>query len=388
MYLRSLALALVLAGVGVGTASLSLAQVDISTRREVGNRPASVCREVVLSRKPGWTLSGGFTPDGSQLLIVDSLYSTILRYGNSGESLGPIREPVKALVADQMPVTGRPRGESFILEVTDGLMVMDSDLHPVAIKRVQSNSQEWRKSKSQEWRITGLWEWQPVGKSDILAFADIGEGPNPYDPRHAKTAFVRFPLENPGQLTILQDFPVIGTPNKGYYRSTYSSYITSLGETGYYLSMNDGLRLYRQEKGKIPEDISSTLPPGLRAPKLPDWDHPQQFVDMMKRIERASMPVGLWGWYDSLYLLYRAPQGEGTRWTLYNIDPTRKHPQSSADLPISANHVTVVPGPKSWAIIEKGPVRAYGAQSISRVLFIPAQLLKAPLRSAGMLCGK
>jgi hypothetical protein len=360
--------------------SASLAQTDLPSAK-AATKAAAECRDVVLARKPGWTLSGGFTPDGSQLLIVDSLYSTILRYGgSSGESLGPIEDPIKSRIAGQLPITGKPRGADFILEVTDGLMLMDKNLNPVGTRKIQPNS-----TNSNGWSVTGLWEWQPVGKTDIVAFVDIGHGPNPYDPKNAQTAFVRFPLQDPKQFKVLQMFDLSGTPNKGYFRSGYS-YITSLGETAYYLSMNQGLSLYKQEKGKAPVNVSGLLPKDLDSPRLPDWNYIHEYVDLMKGITEKAMPVGLFGWQDSLYILYRSPQEGRTRWTLYNIDPSQKLPVSSVDLPISADHVTVVPGPKNWAFVEKGPVFSFGAQDIPRILFIPSHLLVRPLRTGSRLC--
>jgi hypothetical protein len=364
--------------VGVCAYSALLAQTAFS---KVGNGTTTDCSEVTLTRKPGWTLSGSFTPDGSQLLIVDSLYNTILRYGSSGESLGPVGEPTKSMVADELPVTGKFRGEDFILEGTDGLMLFDKNFHRVTTKKFQLATNH------EGWKITGLWEWQPVGKTDIVAFADIGHGSNPYLEKNAKSAFIRFPLQDPTQFEILQSDKVTGPPNKGYFRSTYT-YITSLGETAYYLSMNEGLALYRQEKGKGQENISERLPKGLTSPPLRDWQRASDFLGWMADVEKESMPAGLFGWNGSLYLLYRTPQRGGTRWMLYGIDPTGKMQPSRVELPIQANHVTVIPGPQKWAFLEKGPVVAYGGQDISRALFISSDLLKTPLRASSMLCSK
>jgi hypothetical protein len=374
-------LALTLSVVGACVYSAPFAKADIHSSRATGangSNSAADCREVVLTRKPGWTLSGGFTSDGSQLLVVDSLKRTVLRYGSFGEFLGLLDEPTYSQVYNQLPVTGKPRGDSFILEVTDGLMLMDKKLLPVTTNII--------KPKSTGWSITGLWEWQPVGETDIVGFADIGHAPNPYLLENANSAFVRFSLKNPSKFQAFHVSNVAEVPNKAYYRSTYS-YIASLGEVAYFLSMNNGLELYRQEGTNEPKNISQLLPRGLTRPKLKEWLRVSEFTEMMREIEQASMPVGLFGWRDSLYLLYRTPQGEGTRWTLYNIDPTGKIATHGVDLPIRANHVTVIPGPENWAFLEKGPVLGYGAQEISRLLLIPSDLiLKAPKYASSPLC--
>jgi hypothetical protein len=82
------------------------------------------CKDLELTSKPVWTISGAFTPDGSQLLLVDSLYSMILRYSNSGES-SSIGKPVKSFVQDPLPATAKARGEDIILEIGDSLMQLE-----------------------------------------------------------------------------------------------------------------------------------------------------------------------------------------------------------------------------------------------------------------------
>jgi hypothetical protein len=152
---------------------------------------------------------------------------------------------------------------------------------------------------------------------------------------------------------------------------------------------NNELKLYKHEKGKSqPESLSVLLPKDLgKPPVMPDWNYMKEFTDMMAKIEQAaSVPVGLFGWKDSLYLLNRTRQGKQTHWVLYRIDPSGKLSTTQTDLPINANHVTVIPGPKTWAFIEKGPVLGYGAQDASRMLLIPSGLLDAPLRPGSKIC--
>jgi hypothetical protein len=368
---------------GLSAYGLSLAQTSGKAPDYPPNRPVGVeCREVALTRKPGWTLSGAFTLDGSQFRVVDALYNTILRYSSAGVSLGSVNEPLKSTLRDLLPVTGKSRGSDFIVEVSDGLMVLDKNLRLVTTKSVLA-------TVGAQWSIGALWQWEPVGKKDIVAFTDVFRGTNRNDLSNWGTAFVRFPLDNPKALTILSLGPLTGSKDKGAFRSGYT-YMASLGDTAYILSMGkQRVALYKNEAGSSRlDDLSDLLPPSLGNPSLLDWRTGQGYVDLMKGIEEQSMPVGLYGWNNSLYLLYRSPKDEGTRWELYNIDPARKNSTHSVELPIRANHVTVIPGPKTWAFIEKGPVRAYGAQDISRALFIPSELLEAPLRSSGMLCSR
>jgi hypothetical protein len=378
MLKRNLALILPCIGLSIYGASLAQTATQKSTLQPSENKRA-VCRDVSLTRRPGWVLSGGFTPEGSQLFVVDALNQTILRYSNAGQSLGAVGQPMRSMLGSLLPVTGTFRGSDFILQVSDGLMLLDKSLRPEGTKRLQSYEGEWR--------VDGLWEWEPVGTADVVAFVDIVHGDHRNNLNNWKTAFVRFPLQGTGKVDVLKDFALSGTPNKGYFRTGYH-YITSLGEAAYFLSMNEGLTLFKSEKGGRLEDVSRLLPKALQAPVLPDWNVSKEYVDLMRRIERQSMPVGLFGWQGSLYLLYRSPQGDGTRWALYSIDPSGERPSRSVTLPIRASHVTVFPGSQDWAFVEKGPVIGYGVQEISRVLFIPSRLLTAPLRSGVMVCAQ
>lgn|GEM_PF-1962936 len=372
--------------IGLFVFGVSFAYTDVS--KSPRTRAESECREVAITPKPGWAHSGGFTQGGAQLLLVDSLYATILHYSASGESLGPVGESLKTTLQDLLPVSGRPRGDGFVIEISDGLMTLDRSLRPTTTKRVASSDGHVVSSDGKEWSIGGLWQWEPVGTRDVVAFVDLLHGTDRWNLDNWKTGFVRFPFDNPKQGKVLAVFDLTGTPNKGYFRSGYS-FITSIGETGYFLSMNKGIALYRSDRNSgAAVDVSYLLPPSLRGPALPDWQELSQYVEMMKQIERESLPMGLFGGKDVLYLLYKSSLGEGkgTKWELYSIDPSGKRPTRRVELPIRANHVTVIPGPKNWAFLEKGPVLDYGAQDNSRLLFIPTKLLESPQPTGVMLC--
>jgi len=337
------------------------------------------CREVALRQKPGWTLSGAWQPDGS-LIIVDALWNTILRYSSSGESLGPVGEPLKSALVDLMPVTGQPRGSDFILEVSDGLMVMSERLRP--IKTVNMLAQ-----KGEGWAIGGYWQWFPAGK-DIVAYVDVVRGTDRDNIDNWKSAFVRFSLDNPAGLTVLS-LGSLDDRNRTTFLRSGSPYIASLGDTAYVLKFGERIGLYKNERGSGKLEEIKGIQLG-KSPQLPQFKSAQDYVDLMAATEKVSMPVGLYGWNNSLYVLSRSPGAQGTRWFLTSINPAGESQgiTGKVELPIQASHVTVVPGPRSWAFVEKGPVKGYGVQDISRVLLIPSHLLRAPLRSDGMVCRK
>jgi hypothetical protein len=348
------------------------------------NARSLACREVSLTRKPGWTFSGVWTSDNPpQLLIVDGLYQTVLRYSAEGESLGPIGEPLKSALYNLLPRMGSARGSDVILEVSDGFVVLDQNLRPSRSTSVP------RAKAAGPWSLGAIWEWQPAGR-DIVAFVDVyPTGSDPTDIKQYKSAFVRFPLENPGELTVLGDTVDLHDNDKTFFRAG-NPYIAVLGDTAYFLSSRNGLSLIKNEKGSSKlEDLSYLLPESIKGPSLPPYNaRKDYYVELLETLEKHSAPVGLYGWNNSLYVLTRTPTSQGNRWELTSIDPTRQKTTSGVELDIRASEVTVVPGPQVWAFIEKGPAKGFHIQDISRLLTIPSQLLKAPLRSNGMMCSR
>jgi hypothetical protein len=84
------------------------------------------------------------------------------------------------------------------------------------------------------------------------------------------------------------------------------------------------------------------------------------------------VPAGLYAWQDSLFVLMRRPEGaSGNRWFLARIDPRRGMVSGGVFLPTQAKHLTLVPGPRFWAILEKDAVLAAGHQEIPSMVLLP-----------------
>ena len=105
--------------------------------------------------------------------------------------------------------------------------------------------------------------------------------------------------------------------------------------------------------------------------KLPEFETPEQFVELMKFVERATMPIELHGWEGSVYILWR----RGQEWYLSKVDPSEDHVAGWVRLPTVANHLMVVPGDRYWALIEKRTVEGFGLQTIDSLRFIPSALV-------------
>jgi hypothetical protein len=128
----------------------------------------------------------------------------------------------------------------------------------------------------------------------------------------------------------------------------------------------------------MPVEKMSSFPEGLdQAPVLPSFTTRDDFAPVMRAVERSKMPTGLYGWGQFLYILTREPLKDGTtRWRLTRIDPRSDRIEGEVVVPSRANHLTVVPGPRAWAFIEKGPVKGFGRQDIPKILFVPSSRLE------------
>lgn len=116
-----------------------------------------------------------------------------------------------------------------------------------------------------------------------------------------------------------------------------------------------------------------------KLPRLPENRGPSTTALRNKALERATVPVALLARGDNLYLLTREPREEGgTRWKVSSIDPVADRITHTVELPTTAPHLTVAPGPEHWALVEKDtPVRA-GRQDIGPMLLVPSRWIEDP----------
>ena len=117
----------------------------------------------------------------------------------------------------------------------------------------------------------------------------------------------------------------------------------------------------------------SAFPEGFGAlPKMPEVRGAEAAAVRFRVIERSAIPVNLFGRGASLYLLTRRPMPRGTVWQLHQIEPQKDRLLRSLDLPTRAAHILLTPGPRFWAILEKGPVVRAGEQEISSMVLVPS----------------
>lgn len=346
-----------------------------------------VCRRVALSPRPGWVSSGAWMENGTELVVADARSLQVLSFDAQGKGFTARPQKLTEALEGFAParIMADPTGDFLFAELArERFTVLDSrDAFPIHRKNIRAESLTGEASQGVR-NLDKLLLWAPV-KKDVLAYALIKKVA-PGGRENWSDEFVRFPVEHPDQFKTL--VARNRNPSRIFYKLGHPLF-SSLRDTGYLLLFDDGTPgLYRNEKGSselLPmEALDKLYPRGGGSPVLPTFVRPEDFPAVMRAVERSSMPVGLYGFDGFLYVLFRSPSGGATKWVMNKVDPKADAIVASIDIPTRANHLTVVPGPREWAFIEKGPARGHKDQDVNSVLFVPTNRVKAT--SQGNLC--
>jgi hypothetical protein len=334
------------------------------------------CREVPLQHPPGWTISGSWSDDGSTLLVVDAFHNQVLRYSARGAYQGPVSQLKEGAIQGFTPSIMKGQGSSRYLELAQARMVrLDQNFSQVKAYNLKAESQ--REGES----IEGIFLWD-LAANEAVVFGDIHRPSQQDLDQQWRSGFFRIPLEAPKDFRSLNEISP-KDPMRLFYRLG-NPLIASLGETSYILMMEEHPRIYRNQKGAAQLEPLNAFPESLdERPTLPSWKSLDDYAWLMRVVERSTMPVALFGWEGSLFVVGRHAEDGGTRtrWSLTKIDPQADRVVWTMDVPLpsTTHHVTVVPGPQQWAWIEKGVVRGLFNQDIDRVMFLPAEKLRGNL---------
>jgi len=336
------------------------------------------CQRVQFSQgRPGWTNSGVWTEKGD-LLIADALRKQILRYSREGRALGGLPGKIEALLEDFSPRILRSTTDGrLVAEGAEGsLIVLNKKYIPLARVDIRAKSSDTTTNGA---AIGALSLWEPIG-NNIFAFSTMA-GPKKGD---YSLGIISFPLTQPQAFTSFRSMKY--TESLSLFYRLGHPYLASLDGIGYVLLMENKMSILRARGGKL-EDIGAFPAQLSLSPQLPSFESKDDLPWVMKAVENSTMPTGLYGWEHSLYVLWRKPEGAKTQWFLTEIDPDEERVVRTVSIKTtSANHLTVVPGPDAWAFIEKGPVRAWGTQSIKSILLVPVERVRSAFRGGGDLC--
>lgn len=159
--------------------------------------------------------------------------------------------------------------------------------------------------------------------------------------------------------------------------SLIGSSIASAGDYLYLLHRGDPVHIRRVFPGG-PKELTA-FPDGFRVPPaLPHSSGPESDRARYQALTEARMAARLYSQGGFLYLLTRQPEGSVTGWRVHQIDPREDRLVRTVRLPTTAEHVMLVPGPKHWAVVEKGPVIASGRQEVEGWWLVATAWLEDP----------
>jgi hypothetical protein len=371
----------------VGAAApYSSKEVVAGEKRGGGDVPVSACKRSPLTRPPLWTGSGVW--NGEDLVLVDTVGRGLLPYSADGQARLEPPGPLSKALTKLYPMRIAAGGDGRLVIQADANRFLTLDRGYAAVGNVSAHLTAAQDRSGS--MIDKVFTWTLAGQ-DVVAFADVR--PPGLRSNEWATGIVRFSAETeksgfefPSNMNRPIDADAI---SRKYHRLGYA-YITSLGDTAFYILMDSGAyHLWRYEKGNIPEDLGDLAQlvisfQGLwRDPSdMPSYVTPQDYVTFMETVEESSMPTGLYGWRDpasgseALYLLSRQSQNGATRWLLTKLDPNSGRGMETVLIRSDANHLFAVPGPNQWAIVEKGPAVGLQKQEVKSIYTIPAERVR------------
>lgn len=349
---------------------LALAIGILIPARSANSQPAVAgCRLERAIGVPFWVTTGSWQGDNLVVVnVVGRKLTQISRTGTASDlrtALGDYLQAFSPLRIRDGRRTGGDR--SFLIQVESGILIdVDRNLTPrrqlgLATAGLRSADGSLIDSKM-------LIDWVWAG-DQIIGYADIqgpGEGRESW-----KNGFVRFDADQPKSFSIIRErrFP----DNARVSMTLTYPLLAGIGSVGYVALVDGQMGLWRF--GPNDQELRSmqAFPvqlKGKRAPMLPHWLKQEEFPAVMAAVERQSMPAGLWAWDNSLFLLFRTFEGGRRNWYLSKIDPRRDMLLWTVQVPGSANHLTVIPGPDEWAFLEKGPVTDWLSQETHHIRFV------------------
>lgn len=315
---------------------------------------AAHCQRVALQPVPSKVFSLAWSPDGRELALVDVGVVRVLRYSPEGRLLGEVARPGSGPGDFERPSRIHAAGQGFV---------------------VRDRAYSWI------WLDRSYRPVRSIGPSDTLRLALTDEVLTPGELvgfgtfRKADSSWSFGLLRaRAGPLELLEVIEEISlTSREGTLHVTLAPLVAQAAGGVYAVRFGEPPYLQRvltkQRLKAFPAGFEKL--PGLPENKGPDSDFPRHQV-----LLRSALPVGLYGSGGYLYLLTRQPAAGGVQWRLHKIDPVKDRLIASRVLPTSADDLALAPGPQSWAILEKGPMRPTCDQVVTGLLRIPASWIE------------
>jgi len=321
------------------------------------------CYEVALESPPWWLRSGTSHEESGGLLTADPALDVVrlhdvrgrLRKRLEGEAYGmELGSRIERWTGGRYVVGGR--GAELV--VVDEHLEVDQRLD----LRTWTGAQEGGIGALLQWTLAGNFL---VGYGGLEAGEERRWGVVGVDlegvARGRAVAEMLYPLETHEYYLVFS--PLLASVGSMGSMGSVGP-MGSAGESAYVLELASGaepvVHRCRAGAGCTRWLELSTLDPNFpRAPVVGKIGF-SEAEGFYERVEEMSVPVALYGWQGTVYVLTRRPRqvGPGTRWTLYGLDPaTAERVGDPWELPLDdAHHLTVVPGREHWFFVLMGPM--------------------------------
>jgi len=312
---------------------------------------------ISFTRPPSWTLSGVWAPD-DKLLLVDVLRSQIKSYSPSGAFEGTISKEFKGQKFTKPLTMQYASGGRFWVEDEDGRFVLlDRGYRILKVVDLKALA------KGPFGELRAVYQWVPLD-NEFFIFGDLVKG------EEATSAFMRIPLDHPEQSQVVAQIGINDPARRFYFLG--SPYLAAARGNPYYVAMDQTPHVASPSPQKIYFTLG-TDKQVVKRPRLPEEHGRAASHDIYQALEESTLPSGLYGWHENLYVLARIPGTLGrTHWLLLKVDPKTGGTIWSRPIDSMANHLVVVPGEKYWAFVEKGPVEDAGLQQVASFLRVPS----------------
>ncbi len=299
-------------------------------------------------------------------------------YGGADlEYLGTMPPPAFVGKNAFYPVSVRPVGNELLVEGYPQRLLLLGDRYQVKSALHPLDITVTSKKPVKRDQVKSLWNWTVAG-DDIVACSDIEKADHSW-----VTGIVRFPMKDSTHFQPLETsdyqnmewvFCRLGFP-----------YFASIGGNAYVLLFRGQPGIYESSPGAKTLRRLDYAPKILQPVQLPEFSSRLEFAAAtMRAVEETSMPVGIYGWQGSLYVLYRQFDHEATKWVLHQVDPKSGKLLGRSDIEVDATHLMLIPGEKHWALVQKGPALRLGEERTEAIRVIDVSAIPQPL--SGELC--
>jgi len=336
------------------------------------------CATLNLETHPKWISTVELNPASGELLISDPKNRSLLAFDTKTNRMSEVK-----LESDIPPASITKIQGGFLVKYRDNASILGLDKKPIMttnLRNTKAGGPTGLGSLYSNWTTKGstFLGYGSVVRADLTS--------QEYNPsRGFQLGFLRGTVTaSSGQFRDVEllepteenslyvfGFPLFAANDDGMF------YVRMIGEEASIVRVKDNATGERalERLSAFPEQYS-------KVPKLKTENvGPSSTAARYAEIEKSTMAVGLFGQGKFLYLLTRRPEAGATEWSLFQIDPKKPKAIGEVRLPTSAHHLSVVPGPDYWYLIERGEVKGWGDQQIDTVVRIPRVWITEPATS-------